>query len=172
MKAYFYLLAALTSGTSIAQNAYIWTDDNGVVHFGEEASGKGAESIDLVDHDANAPKTQYGKVQKVTNTASNKAGRNAPLIADIQSPRHEETIRSNRGEITVRTQLNRKVSIGEQLQLILNGSPYGAPSHKGIWELKNVDRGAHEIKIVAYQDGKKVSSSEAITFFLHRASKK
>ncbi|GAL14297.1 hypothetical protein JCM19233_5309 [Vibrio astriarenae] len=92
------------------------------------------------------------------------------LVITLTSPVHEQTIRSNRGFITVQSELNRKLSVGETLQLRLNNQPYGAPSYNPLWKLKNIDRGSHQIQIQALKDGKVIALSSSITVHLHRAS--
>lgn len=88
------------------------------------------------------------------------------------SPQHDDTVRSNSGTISIRSELNRKLSIGEQLQLLMDGRPYGAPTNQPNWELKNIDRGTHTFTIQAIENGKIIASSSIITVHLHRATVK
>ena len=62
------------------------------------------------------------------------------------TPIHDQTIRNNRGLIPIQIELNRKLGIGEQLQLMLDGRRYGAPQTQPTWELKGIDRGTHTLQ--------------------------
>jgi hypothetical protein len=86
------------------------------------------------------------------------------------SPSDGETIRSNEGNISVNIGLNRALEDSEQLQLLMNGQPIGAPSTKTVWQLKNIERGSHRFSIQAVGSGKVIASSSVVTVYLHRAS--
>ncbi len=95
-----------------------------------------------------------------------------PLKISLISPKHDDAVRNNSGNLFIRSELNRKLSIGEQLQLMMDGRPYGAPTTQSVWELKNVDRGTHTFTIQAIESGKIIASSSIITVHLHRATVK
>ncbi|QBH28497.1 nitrogen regulation protein NR [Vibrio vulnificus] len=86
----------------------------------------------------------------------------------LASPSHDATIRSNQGIITIQVQTNRKLDIGEQLQLVFDGNRYGAPQTSTLWQLKNIDRGTHIIAIQAVRSGKLIASTSPISVHLHR----
>ncbi len=75
------------------------------------------------------------------------------------TPQHNETIRSNRGIINIQLETNRKLGIGEQLQLLLDGKPYGAPQSHMTWQLNNIDRGTHTLAVHAKRSGKLIAST-------------
>ena len=86
------------------------------------------------------------------------------------TPIHDQTIRSNRGFLSIQIELNRKLGIGEQLQLMLDGRRYGAPQTQPNWQLKDIDRGTHTIAIQAHRSGKLIASTSPVTVYLHRAT--
>ena len=96
----------------------------------------------------------------------------AQLALSMLTPVHDQTIRSNRGLIPIKIELNRKLGIGEQLQLMLDGRRYGAPQTQPNWELKGIDRGTHTIAIQAHRSGKLIASTSPVTVYLHRATLK
>ncbi len=166
-----------------AQDVYTWEDENGVVHFGEAPSGGGAKRITLTDHTADAPKPEYHSSQPVDQPRAKTAKKAEPkpekkekkktkLAIRLLSPQHDASIRSNSGLITVQGELNRKLGIDENLQLMMDGSPYGAPTNKPLWSLKNIDRGTHTFSIQAFKGGKLIASSSIATVHLHRARNK
>lgn len=178
--------------TSNAQNVYTWEDEDNVVHFNDNSLSKNSQKITLPDYQASAPAPEIEKQPaskavplpessaSQSSTASNKdttrsgapSDKPQPLALTLTTPKDEETIRSNRGVIQIHSQLNRKLGIGEQLQLMLNGNRYGAPQTKPQWTLKNIDRGSHMISIQAVRSGKLIASTTPITVYLHRATAK
>ncbi len=88
----------------------------------------------------------------------------------LSAPHHDQTIRDNRGRMTLEVELNRPLSVDEHLQLLMDGKPYGAPSTKTVWHLNNIERGSHTFSIQAFGFGKVIASSKFVTVHLHRAS--
>ncbi|MGO3797646.1 MAG: DUF4124 domain-containing protein [Vibrio casei] len=143
--------------------------------------------------DVNKPLSDVDKLKEQHNTP-NKASQMAdsstpadlpnaePQIAKPTVPKkitvtinnlvEDQTIRSNRGLMTIQAVINRHLDIGEQLQLLLDTQPYGAPQTKPLWELKNVNRGTHTFSINIVENGKVIASSHPITVHLHRTTVK
>lgn len=175
-----------------AQNVYTWVDEQGVLNFSDSPQSDKAKTIHLPDYEAQAPAPSFDSSQPVeeTSTASTFSEATStdtelsevasppptqqlpPLTVTMISPQHDDTVRSNSGTINIRSELNRKLSIGEQLQLLMDGRPYGAPTNQPNWELKNIDRGTHTFTIQAIENGKIIASSSIITVHLHRATVK
>ena len=95
-----------------------------------------------------------------------------PVTIHIDNLKNDQTIRSNRGFITVQATLNRKLQIGESLQLLMDAQPYGAPQTQSLWELTNIDRGTHTFSVNLVENGKVIASSKTITVHLHRTTVK
>ncbi|ELV8625501.1 DUF4124 domain-containing protein [Vibrio cidicii] len=182
------LLCVLLSSLAHAQTVYTWVDADGVLHF-SDTPGSGAKSITLPDLDASAPAPHVESTQKMdaaqpSTTQASSAKETAvepaqPSLSDeaqtelqlsMASPANDATIRSNRGLLFIRMESNRKLEVGEQLQLILNGHRYGAPQTGLTWQLKNIDRGTHTLAVQAYRNGKIIASSSPISVHLHRTS--
>ncbi|TXZ76309.1 DUF4124 domain-containing protein [Vibrio mimicus] len=176
-----------------AQNAYTWVDEKGVIHFSDSPQSDKAKSIHLPDFEAQAPAPSFDSTQPIEKEAVDTALAEAAAIEEektetaappttpqkleqlkitLVSPKHDDTVRSNSGTIIIRSELNRKLAIGEQLQLMMDGRPYGAPTNQPVWELKNIDRGTHTFTIQAIENGKLIASSSIITVHLHRATVK
>lgn len=165
---FFIPLFTLNSYTS---NAYVWEDENGVVHFSDFPQNSAAQSVSLPDHSASAPAPKFEEPVPIDPPASEKKKASlADLAIDMIHPTQEQTIRSNKGEIHIMVQLNRNLQVGEHLQLLMNNKPYGAPTTRSEWELKNIDRGTHLFMIQAVANGKVIASSKVVTVHLHRAS--
>ncbi|MDV6253235.1 DUF4124 domain-containing protein [Vibrio sp. EA2] len=178
------LLCALSSVAIIpvvsAQVAYTWVDKNGVIHFSDTPS-QGAKAIVLPNLEASAPAPEVEsteslapqmnqKTEETETTPQTQPAQPQPLQLTMLSPQHDETLRSNRGRISIQLEANRKLGIGEQLQLLLDGKPYGAPQTRLNWQLSDIDRGTHTLSVHAKRSGKLIASSSPITVHLHRAS--
>ncbi|MGP8308077.1 DUF4124 domain-containing protein [Vibrio sp. YIC-376] len=164
-----------------AQVAYTWVDKNGVVHF-SDTPNQGAKTIDLPNLETVAPAPKVESTESLTHQANKleeteelpqaQSEKPQPLQLTLLSPKHGDTLRSNRGLIDVQLEMNRKLGIGEQLQLLLDGNPYGAPQNHSTWQLNNIDRGTHTLSVHAKRSGKLIASTSPITVHLHRASVK
>ncbi len=171
MKNKIFLLLLLSVTSSVAsKEVYTWVDDSGVQNFSDTPRPDSAQLlIPNIKSDTNSAlstKTLSAPQSKSTNNQE----RAVPLVIDTLSPSDGETIRNNNGEISVNIGLSRALSNTEQLQLLMNGQPVGAPSTKTVWHLKNLDRGTHRFSIQAVGSGKVIASSSVVTVYLHRAS--
>ncbi len=174
------LCSMLATPLASEQVAYTWVDKNGVIHFSDTPK-QGAKAISLPNMEASAPAPEVESTESLVpqanaeeppESATHHHEQPLPLQLTMQNPQHGETIRSNRGLISVQIELNRKLGIGEQLQLLLDGTPYGAPQNDVSWQLNNIDRGTHTLSVHAKRSGKLIASTSPITVHLHRASVK
>ncbi len=167
-------LLYLHSSISFSQTIYTWTDDKGILHFSDNPLHAHAIAIELPNAQQPAPLPQVLPSPANALTAPTLEDQNAPapLKLTIVSPQHNQALRSNAGFISIHGELSRKLKIGEQLQLLMNGSRYGAPQHQPLWQLKNINRGSHSFTIQSFRDGKLIASSSTITVHLQRAKVK
>ncbi|CAH6803804.1 conserved exported hypothetical protein [Vibrio chagasii] len=183
MKNILFLIGLTVALSCSAQTVYTWVDEDGVLHFSDTPTGEGAKSLQLPDVQASAPAPKFESSQPVDAKASTPSPSQeqpntqqperevpAPLALTMLTPIHDQTIRSNRGLISIQIELNRKLGIGEQLQLMLDGRRYGAPQTQPTWQLKDIDRGTHTIAIQAHRSGKLIASTTPVTVYLHRAT--
>lgn len=104
---------------------------------------------------------------KARSTTEPKDTSPAPDIR-ILSPRHEETVRNNAGEVTVKGDINRQTP--GLFRLYLNGEAV-TESEFPEFQLTSVPRGAHTIQLAFFDNkGKQLASSQQVTFYLHKAS--
>ncbi|WP_373949352.1 DUF4124 domain-containing protein [Vibrio pomeroyi] len=183
MKNILFLIGLTVAFSCSAQTVYTWVDEDGVLHFSDTPTDQSAKSLRLPDVQASAPAPKFEASTPVDAAASTASSaqpqtetteREAPaqLTLTMLTPVHDQTIRSNRGLIPIQIELNRKLGIGEQLQLMLDGRRYGAPQTQANWELKGIDRGTHTIAIQAHRSGKLIASTSPVTVYLHRATLK
>ncbi|KPL99808.1 DUF4124 domain-containing protein [Vibrio splendidus] len=195
MKNILFLIGLTVAISCSAQTVYTWVDEDGVLHFSDTPTDQDAKSLRLPDVQASAPAPKFeastpvdaaassttktatpaqaqAQAQAQGKTESTKREAPAQLALTMLTPVHDQTIRSNRGLIPVQIELSRKLGIGEQLQLMLDGRRYGAPQTQPNWELKGIDRGTHTIAIQAHRSGKLIASTSPVTVYLHRATLK
>ena len=188
MKNILFLIGLTVALSCSSQTVYTWEDSEGVLHFSDMPTAENAKSLHLPDVQASAPAPKFessipvdssaSSATKVTSpvhdqpTADSTTERELPtqLALTMLTPVHDQTIRSNRGLIPIKIELSRKLGIGEQLQLMLDGRRYGAPQTQSHWELKGIDRGTHTIAIQAHRSGKLIASTSPVTVYLHRAT--
>ncbi|MEZ9597552.1 DUF4124 domain-containing protein [Vibrio sp. 10N.286.46.A8] len=189
MKNILFLIGLTVAFSCSAQTVYTWEDEDGVLHFSDTPTDQGAEALRLPDVQASAPAPKFeastpvdaadpstsktatpAQAQKKTDNTKREVP--AQLALSMLTPVHDQTIRSNRGLIPIKIKLNRKLGIGEQLQLMLDGRRYGAPQTQPNWELKGIERGTHTIAIQAHRSGKLIASTSPVTVYLHRATLK
>ncbi|WP_089124694.1 DUF4124 domain-containing protein [Vibrio algivorus] len=118
------------------------------------------------------PATKSELAEDKHNTTKQSAEADKKIALKIISLQDDQTIRSNRGFITVQVELNKKLEIGQSLQLMMDTQPYGAPQTPPLWELKNIDRGSHTFLVNVVESGKVIASSNTITVHLHRTTVK
>ncbi|WP_117235608.1 Ig-like domain-containing protein [Vibrio maerlii] len=163
----------------LAQDIYIWQDSYGIIHFADAPKYSNAKKVTLPDLSVKTPEPKYQVPKPMVHSSGLKHEEIEPqpnklpkIKVHILSPADNSTIRNNTGNITIQGQLSRSLTNGESLQLMMNGSPYGAPTKQPVWQLKNRDRGTHTISIQILKGGKLIASSISATIHLHRASKK
>ncbi|MUK77123.1 DUF4124 domain-containing protein [Aliivibrio fischeri] len=166
----------LFSTSAFAGTVYTWEDSDGTRHFSDSPPPTNIKSKQLslstsvpLEESYDDTATSVEPVAK-KNKSKTPEKKDKKLEISFSNLQQEETIRSSRGHITVLTDLNRKLSIDEKLQLMLDGSPYGLPQASTEWKLTGIDRGTHLITVVAIKDGKRIASSPIITVYLHRPS--
>ncbi|MCF2948667.1 DUF4124 domain-containing protein [Paraglaciecola aquimarina] len=86
----------------------------------------------------------------------------------IVSPMHEESIRDNSGNVSIRASVSPNGA--SKYQLIMDNQVVKTQSNS-LFELEGVNRGAHLIQIHFIDNsGKILASSQQQTFYLHKAS--
>lgn len=146
-------------------------DKEGNVVFSDEP-GSGAEKVDLPPLPTyTAPKiTPKSSIDKETGE-----GKKVTLYKslDIVSPKADETIRENAGNVTVQARLSPalKRSSRHKIQFYLDGQPIGSASASLQATFVNVDRGTHSVDAaVVDSSGKEFIRSSPVVFHLQRVA--
>ena len=145
---------------------YKIVDEEGNVHYSDQPA-PGAEKVDL------PPPTVYTPPKLPAPSPPKKEEAPTPVYESLRilSPKPDEAIRSNNGDLTVkwevRPQLKRRQ--GHRLVLLLDGkeTQVSGRSHR----FRNVDRGTHTLAArVLDRKGEVLVEAEPVTFHLLRNS--
>ncbi|PSW27760.1 DUF4124 domain-containing protein [Photobacterium phosphoreum] len=169
------LLLVVTTSTAVATTTiYSWTDDNGVVHFSDSPEVPQAITVELSTTEVQSPKSstlvEIIQANNVDNLTIDIEPQLPTASISLLAPLHQQTIRSNEGDIKIRAVSNRKLDKNVQAQLVLDGQVNGTSQTRLEWQLTNIDRGTHQIQIQLLNNGKILAISESITVYLHRVS--
>lgn len=159
---------------------YRWVDDNGNVVFSDEPHPQ-AEKVDL------PPSTTYTPVEDEESSeilklspeeaTGEEAVEEQDAVPDYQlriiAPANDESIWVNNGDVTVsmivEPQLN--AERGDRILLQLDGVAVGEPQASTTYQFNNLSRGTHSLTAqVVDSSGTTLTSSDTVTFHLHRAS--
>ncbi len=153
------LITVFSSGT-LASNIYTWQDNHGILHFSDKPI-KNAKVLELPSTKTQGH-SQHLPAKKTKSTL-------APAFVRFLTPIHEETIRNNNGDIVIQAISNRALSSPYSYQLYVDNAPYGQQQSENTWQLSNIDRGTHKLKLTLLKDQQVIATSPQITVYLHRA---
>jgi len=99
----------------------------------------------------------------------------APIEYQISiiDPLDQDTFPHSTASIPVKIEVSPALGKGDEIRLLVNGEPYGAPSKTPVFELKELYRGAYQLKaeIVSISDPTHPKAeSNPITIYQQRAS--
>lgn len=159
----FTLLLVSISSTAAV---YRWVDENGKVHYSDEAK----PNAELVEVKENTQNTIALNDTPIT-AASTSQHDVIELILTITSPTHDETIRSNEGKFDVIVNVAPTLPRGILLALFIDGEVKAQPQSSTTFNLTGIYRGEHNIVVKALdQNGKVLASSSPRKIFLHQAN--
>ncbi|CAM3056742.1 DUF4124 domain-containing protein [Moritella viscosa] len=169
MKHVILFILTITSYASVAA-IYQWTDKQGITHFSDdESKPASAKEINV--------KLTPPSIDSLTQSITPKASHAnttvndkpvSPISIHISTPRNQQTIRSNTGEITVSATLSSTLQYGSNIRLLIDGITH-SEQIKHQFNVTNVPIGTHKLQLQIINNlGKVIASSELITVYLHR----
>ncbi len=167
----YRMVTVLLLTTAVAAHAevYRYVDEDGNVIF-SDTPREGAEAIELRE---TTIVPAYKPPRQWSNTYSNTQAAAVPYeTIAIASPPHEETLR-NVQSVTVSVSLlpGLQTTFGHEVQLYVDGAPFGQPGEATQFVLEEVERGAHELQAAVFnRSGRELKRSSASVFFLHKHS--
>ena len=157
------LAAALPASAQI----YSYTDANGNTAFtNEPPEGVDAQPVKLPVMNTMDPVENPTPPSESLPSASEQPYSQLE-ITDLPS---EEALRDNNGTFTVRVKMQPTLMPGHSLQLLLDGKAYGQPSNVPLLQLREIDRGEHNLAVQVLHGDQVVQQSEPVTLNLQRTS--
>ncbi|PTQ71179.1 DUF4124 domain-containing protein [Pseudomonas sp. GV071] len=160
------LLAALTLPASA--EIYKYTDANGnTVFTNQPPLGTNAEAVSLPPVNtvkSPPPPTMPG------NGQGNAAATQVYEVLEIANLPDAEALRSNDGNLTIDVRIEPQLRIGDSLQLLLDGQPYGGLTNSQQFPLSNIERGEHSVSVQAFSGDRLIQQSPTVTFAIQRVS--
>jgi hypothetical protein len=142
---------------------YVWRDENGVLVF-SDSPRPGAEEVKVEEKNDVLPSVDTSILDITPQVIEDK------YEVVVTQPEQNATIRDNSGSVFVSGGIKPIFKRGFKVQLILDGKVYEKPQTHSMFALRNIDRGEHQIKLeLLNEKGKVIASSEAVTFYMHRA---
>lgn len=96
----------------------------------------------------------------------------AYVEAAILAPADDAALRDNAGHVQVHGRVRPALAPGHQVQLLLDGTPWGSPQSAANFSLANIDRGTHSLALrILNGEGKPLFTGQPSTFHLLRRSR-
>lgn len=161
------LLIALPAAAQI----YKYTDANGNTAFtNQPPDGIKAEAIEL-------PPLNSVETPKPSSPMQNQPGESlpGPSRSEVAYPILEltdlptgEVLRANNGTFTLGVMIQPRLAPGHQLQLLVDGNPYGQPGNVPRLQVVNLDRGEHSFAVVVLDKQSIIQQSQTVTLTVQR----
>jgi len=167
----YFIIIFLASSLAFTVRAtlseiYVSRNEEGLLVFSDTPRA-GAEEVRLTPQSAFLPSMN---IETSLMNSKPKALNNDYQVV-ITQPKSNATIRDNTGSVYINGAVKPSVKQGFGIQLYLNGKPHKNPQSHGIFSLKNIDRGEHQIKMsLIDKKGKVIATSPLTTFYMHRAT--
>ena len=138
-----FVLLALLAATAVFAEAYMWTDEEGVVHYSDRPE-PGATIIDLGERSHSRPQPT---TTSTPTTAPESSEQTAPGYTSIQitSPGPEETLWNIEATLNVSLVLTPALMPGHQVRAYFDGTPQIVSGTS--FQLDEVYRGVHNLQV-------------------------
>ena len=168
MVRYAFLLLAIVSLQVSAQAIYRTTDADGNVVF-TDAPPAGVEASERIENPQVNSMPPPALMPAPERDSADEPTEPQGYEVSIVSPPNETTIPNGPGNFSVSADVAPGLAPGDNLQLYMDGVPWGEPQGSGIWQLTNVFRGEHSLNVgVIDASGDTVTMSSPVTVFVFR----
>ncbi|MEM1110720.1 MAG: DUF4124 domain-containing protein [Pseudomonadota bacterium] len=167
------LLVLVTLASPMLAQVYEIRDESGrVIGYSDTppSDGNSARQIEVTETNTAAPPPV---VERLEQSEPDPAPEDASpdYRVNISAPPNETTIPMGGGNFTVQASLDPSLREGDQLQLVMNGEPWGEPQAAGTWALVGVPRGQTDLVVqVLDEDGAALAQSGPVRVYVLRPS--
>jgi hypothetical protein len=81
---------------------------------------------------------------------------------------NDEALRANNGTFFVGVAIEPRLQPGHQLQLVIDGTPYGQPTNVPRIQVTELDRGEHSLAVRVVQNQQPVQQSQTVILTVQR----
>ena len=165
------LLGLFAAFSAIAGEAYVWTDENGVVHYSDRPM-PGARRIELADPNTGqspAPRQREDASSETTDETPEDSGPVRYESLEVASPGAEETLWNIEGVLNVSLALSPALQPGHQVRVYFDGNPQIVQGTS--FQLQEVWRGVHNLQAeVIDQNGQMLIRSRPNRFYVQQST--
>jgi hypothetical protein len=165
------LLGLLVAPIATAGEAYVWTDDDGVVHYSDRPV-PGASKIELAEPNTGqspAPRRPEAAGGETTESLDEDTGPFRYESLAISSPGAEETLWNIGGVLNVSLALNPPLRPGHRVRVYFDGNPQIVAGTS--FQLNEVWRGVHNLQAeVLDEAGRMQIRSQASRFYVQQTT--
>jgi hypothetical protein len=163
------LLLACLPAAAQSDRIYRSIDAHGQTVFSDQPPSDDAEPIEMAPLMTFESPTLPGPAPHRERPAEQAAAYDSLAVV---SPRDDEAVRSNVGDVSIRTRITPGLRAGHQLRLLLDDRVVESTADSGgIFNLTNVHRGTHVVRAQVVDDnGAAVIESEPVTFHMLQIS--
>ena len=140
----FALAGLLAASLALADGAYRWVDEDGVVHY-SDVPEEGAEIVNISEYS----RTTGVRISSPTNrTDEDEPAAEQPFRYEslaVATPGPEETLWNIEGVLDVSLALTPGLQEGHQVRVYFDGQPRMVPGSS--FQIDNVFRGVHNIQV-------------------------
>ena len=169
MKKWLPLLLCLLVPSAFA-GLYKWVDTDGNIHYTDTPPPQGAEEVTLPPNVTYTPAETPSDSPASAQPAAKDDGKYKELV--ITSPKMNETVRSDKGEVLVEYTLTPNgLKPGHQFRMMLDGKSLETELTQEQAALQQLERGSHTIQVyVVDATGTPLLNSQPVIFFLRQES--
>jgi hypothetical protein len=165
------LFGLLVFSSALGGEAYVWTDDEGVVHYSDRPQ-PGSKRIELVEPNSGRPLAPKRTRPAVDEASGGDAADTGPFryeSFEVTSPAAEETLWNIEGVLDVSLTLTPALQPGHQVRVYFDGNPQIVNSTS--FQLQEVWRGVHNLQAeVVDETGKMMIRSQTNRFYVQQST--
>lgn len=166
------LLGLFVSACAAAEEAYVWTDEDGVVHYSDRPA-PGARRIELAQpNTGRSPAPPRADAAADTAAGDEAASDAAPVryeSLDVASPGAEETLWNIDGVLNVSLALSPPLQPGHRVRVYFDGNPRIVQGTS--FQLQEVWRGVHNLQAeVLDETGRLLIRSRTNRFYVQQST--
>lgn len=158
-------------GSVVAKtNVYKQINADGQVEYSDKP-GEQSTQVVMPQIQVNSPAMPQASELKAPDTITPEQAKNKQeqMRIRISSPIEQQMFISAIREVPVTILVEPKLSTTQKVKLLVDNKPYGEPQNTDTFVIKEIERGAHELKaMVLDEQGKILAISEPVVFHQQR----